>query len=551
VAIAQVQTQRGLVSDDTAVGATFDSPPTEGNLLIAHATTNATNEGVTAPAGWSAATVSDGAAQFDGGIYYKVAGASESSVVTFTKTGNSRIWRLHIFEYSGLATSDIVDVADNVFQGNTASNITTPTLNTATADVLLMALVRLGPIRTFSDSWTNSFTQQQIDSSSTNQESAHRIVSSTGSYDTNEAWTGGNSQARAFIAAFKAAAGGTAQLSGDLDAALQATETQTAELDALLGQVTQQGPLSPGTGTNDASFGNIAWSNPGNILASDDVPASAIVSGSDTTQYLRASNFGFTIPAGAVIDGIVVEIERRSESGTTEAKDIRVRIVKADGSIGATDKADVATVWPTTDTYASYGSAAELWGEAWSAADINDSDFGAVLAAQRHDIQGRPRVDHVRITVHYTPASAVTKTSNLDAALATRAAKTSSLNALLLQFAIRSHGLAAVLKVLGLTRGSATDAVLRATRTRAGSLDALVVARTLAQDGLDAVLRATETAGFAADALLRASSESQAALDARAVNRQMANPDADIAAGGWTADDGSTTDLYSHIDGGV
>jgi large repetitive protein len=166
-----------------------------------------------------------------------------------------------------------------------------------------------------------------------------------------------------------------------------------------------QGPRNPGTGANDAAVGTQAWSNPSNVLTEDGTSATVslgTLSGA-SSHYLKATNFGFGIPAGAVIDGIVVEIKRaEGAAGSDTIRDQAVRIVKADGSIGTTNKAATSTDWPTTLAYAAYGSASDKWGETWTAADINDADFGAVLQATCSGSFEDARVDHIRITVHYT-----------------------------------------------------------------------------------------------------------------------------------------------------
>lgn len=173
------------------------------------------------------------------------------------------------------------------------------------------------------------------------------------------------------------------------------------------------GPNSAGTGADDSSFGNIAWVNPGNITSSND----SYATNSGTPQhYLKATNFGFSVPADATINGITVEIERKKvrSNGTNTCKDARVRIVKSDGSIGTTDKADTATDWPTTDTYKTYGGSSDLWGETWTATDINDVDFGVVLSATltvASESSCIALVDHVRITIDYTAAGVNSSTT--------------------------------------------------------------------------------------------------------------------------------------------
>lgn len=161
-----------------------------------------------------------------------------------------------------------------------------------------------------------------------------------------------------------------------------------------------QGPRNPTTGADDASFGTVAWTNPGNILASDDVQASALCS-SCQSHYLKATGFGFTIPGGATISGITVEIEKANGGVGGPTNDTRVRIVKG-GAIGATDKSEGPN-WPTNDAYSTYGSGSDLWGETWTSTDINSATFGVVIA---HIIglvgPPTPTVDHIRITVTYS-----------------------------------------------------------------------------------------------------------------------------------------------------
>jgi len=175
---------------------------------------------------------------------------------------------------------------------------------------------------------------------------------------------------------------------------------------------------SPGTMANDTAVGTEAWSGVDNAKASDDNRASNTSSFNDPvlpfiTNYLKATNFGFEIPTGATINGILVEIERSERSGDGSVYDSEVKIVKADGSIGTTNKADTATDWPA-EAYYPYGGATDLWGETWTASDINDADFGTVLAA--NVFSGtfvNAAVDHIRITVYYTGAPTITGASTI------------------------------------------------------------------------------------------------------------------------------------------
>lgn len=163
------------------------------------------------------------------------------------------------------------------------------------------------------------------------------------------------------------------------------------------------GPNAPGSCINDTSYGTTAWTSPGNAGSDNNTGASSFF-GSSTSQYLRCTSYGFSIPDGATIDGIVVGIKRLSSAAFFECADDRVRIIMADGTIGSTNKA-TATTWPTSYAYEDHGGTTDLWGETWTAAGINDSDFGLALSALRIDANCSANVDHIRITVHYTPSA--------------------------------------------------------------------------------------------------------------------------------------------------
>lgn len=137
------------------------------------------------------------------------------------------------------------------------------------------------------------------------------------------------------------------------------------------------GPNSPGTASDVATAGTVAWTNPQNAKVSDDTYVSADLTGtaSLTSHYLSLSNFGFSVPTGATINGISVEIDKKGQ-----AVDALVKIIKKDGSLGTVNKGKEGT-WPASETTFTYGGASDLWSETWTPEDINDPDFGVTLVA--------------------------------------------------------------------------------------------------------------------------------------------------------------------------
>ncbi len=151
-----------------------------------------------------------------------------------------------------------------------------------------------------------------------------------------------------------------------------------------------------------------AWMNTANAAGADHEYASfgdlSNVPGSHT-DYLLSTGFGFDIPTGFQIKGIRVYVDNSDANNVTS--DYSIRIMK-NGVVGETERSTGA-LYSNTDTASqTYGGASDLWGESWSAADINANDFGVAIAAQRA-VAGKPtqgRIDDIRIVVYYIdPAS--------------------------------------------------------------------------------------------------------------------------------------------------
>lgn len=161
------------------------------------------------------------------------------------------------------------------------------------------------------------------------------------------------------------------------------------------------GPNSTGTGADDASVGSLTWTNPGNITSSDDTYATVTIGAAQITHYLMGTNYSFSLPADATINGILMEVERKCVGAVGQTIDSSIRIVKG-GTISGDEKSAGASWVLGTDTYASFGGASDLWGLTWTYSDINASDFGAVVSATITGISSAASVDHMRITVYYT-----------------------------------------------------------------------------------------------------------------------------------------------------
>lgn len=174
----------------------------------------------------------------------------------------------------------------------------------------------------------------------------------------------------------------------------------------------QQGPFGPRTATTSGSAFN--WANASNALTDNsDAAVATLVGKKSTSNLLRLTNFGFSIPAGSVINGIKVEIRMQGTNVTCVDQTIQLR--KSSGAVG-TNKARTSPDWPKkAAAYVQFGGNNDLWGTTWSFSDINNSSFGIDIAAKAKKNTATARVEYVRITVYYNQTVYYSKsTGNLN-----------------------------------------------------------------------------------------------------------------------------------------
>lgn len=173
-----------------------------------------------------------------------------------------------------------------------------------------------------------------------------------------------------------------------------------------------QGPNYPtvGEAVTSGDANEVTWTTPGNIVdvdADEATITAATFDSPDPSFYLVGRGYGFTIPAGATIDGITVEINRRSIIANS-GMDTEVRLHDAVGALIGDNKG-TGTVWPSTLTIATYGGATDTWNTGLSAAAllamVNDADFGVALQAHANIVNADIGVSYIRVTIDYTPAA--------------------------------------------------------------------------------------------------------------------------------------------------
>lgn len=168
-----------------------------------------------------------------------------------------------------------------------------------------------------------------------------------------------------------------------------------------------KGPNAPGTAVDDATVGTVAWSNPNNAKVLDSVYAKTsknMGTGTADSHFLLVSNFGFAIPLGVTILGIVANVVYTTNN-TGFNKDATVKLVKG-GVIGGTDKSTDAIIAPGTLVY---GGTTDLWGQTWTPSDINDSTFGFAFSTTINPVTFNMEddVDIITLTVYHSEVTMI------------------------------------------------------------------------------------------------------------------------------------------------
>lgn len=167
------------------------------------------------------------------------------------------------------------------------------------------------------------------------------------------------------------------------------------------------GKTLPGTATAVAAgFGGPVWTNVNNIKAVGGGNATATFTMEENSDYVVASNFGFAIPAGNVIKGIIVYCLGDDDfifDGDPLQNPLTIYLYNGVTIIGASRAPSL------TGVETAGGSATDKWGltaATLTPAIVNASSFGAAIQVQTggYDSFGDARLDYVKMDVFYAPA---------------------------------------------------------------------------------------------------------------------------------------------------
>jgi len=164
--------------------------------------------------------------------------------------------------------------------------------------------------------------------------------------------------------------------------------------------------MSSQTGTVSSTTGTASWTNPNNIVSSNNVYAvSASITNGNLTGFLYALGHGFSIPSGATIDGVTVSVEGKNSAGNGfRISSGEMDLMHSGAQIGT--NSSPTTNWTGTgDLTRTLGTSSYLWGATLNPAIVNDSSFGLRVRFTNLFASAQTfSVDHIYMTIYYTDA---------------------------------------------------------------------------------------------------------------------------------------------------
>ena len=166
---------------------------------------------------------------------------------------------------------------------------------------------------------------------------------------------------------------------------------------------TAQAAVTSGSGDNNGFQTGAA-----NMLVDDGLFAVDTNSGSGTSTSCTSSakdrhvlsNFGFSVPAGSVIQGIEVKLNSRVDS-TTGSPRFCVQL-SWDGGATWTSALTSATL-STNETVYTLGGVTNTWGRTWTSTDFSDASFRVRLTMVASSTSRDYSLDWVGVQVRHSP----------------------------------------------------------------------------------------------------------------------------------------------------
>jgi hypothetical protein len=169
-------------------------------------------------------------------------------------------------------------------------------------------------------------------------------------------------------------------------------------------------PTAATGNTNTNGGGTRAWINPGGVEVTTGTGAQvSFTVNLQISDDLIATGFGFSIPGGSIINGIMLTVDEEDVTGNGDIFERNVQLTKNGSAAVGNNKA--VGGFGTIGSFATstFGSSSDLWGTTWTPSDINASTFGVVFITRCAGFVGPTDTGAVRgfrLTVFFTNPAA-------------------------------------------------------------------------------------------------------------------------------------------------
>ena len=151
--------------------------------------------------------------------------------------------------------------------------------------------------------------------------------------------------------------------------------------------------------------GSYHWQTASGALGS--LPPATAPGGGGWTHQLRLTDFGFSVPTGATVKGVKLELKRSASQNdgdyyVMDAGSVATRVLKG-GTVSPLRPATYSH-WATSPEWATYGGPTDLWGVSLTPADVNDPAFGFAVGCDQESPEGQygnAKVYEAKVTVYY------------------------------------------------------------------------------------------------------------------------------------------------------
>lgn len=166
-----------------------------------------------------------------------------------------------------------------------------------------------------------------------------------------------------------------------------------------------EGPLYAGTAASSGS-GDAAWATLDNAKINSDASATVYLWDVEYSYYADLTNFGFAIPAGATINGVIAGVRAKEETGPAMDGQVSALQLIIAGVKTGTIKS-VNTALTTTFSTVNNGGISDVWACVLTPAVVNATNFGVSVRLRNWTgaDPGTLSLAYVRLTVYYTAAA--------------------------------------------------------------------------------------------------------------------------------------------------